>query len=177
MAPSDSAALRGRSSGSHPSHQSVRRSASIETEDRFQFQPQAVSPIWDTSYAAFTLGEMGSGADLGCYAKRSADWMLDRECRREGRLVGEGRPGLEPSGWAFEFANEHSSGYRRYRHGAAGAGCMPRRRIRSASSAWRDGRSTGCWECNRATAAGPPSMWIAIGSCWRMSRLPITTRC
>jgi squalene-hopene/tetraprenyl-beta-curcumene cyclase len=75
----------------------------IESEDRFQFQP-AVSPIWDTSYAAFTLGEMG-GADPDAM-RRSADWMLDRECRRKGDWSVK-RPGLEPSGWAFEFANEH----------------------------------------------------------------------
>ena len=56
----------------------------IESEDRFQFQP-AVSPIWDTSYAAFALGEMGS-ADPDAM-RRSADWMLDRECRRKGDFV------------------------------------------------------------------------------------------
>ena len=76
----------------------------IETEDRFQFQPAAVSPIWDTSYAAFTLGEMG-GADPDAM-RRSADWLLDREIRRKGDWSVK-RPGLEPSGWAFEFANEH----------------------------------------------------------------------
>ncbi len=75
----------------------------IETEDRFQFQP-CYSPIWDTSYAAFALGEIGN-ADQAAMRK-SADWMLDRECRRKGDWSVK-RPGLEPSGWAFEFANEH----------------------------------------------------------------------
>lgn len=75
----------------------------IETEDRFQFQP-CKSPIWDTSYAAFALGETG-GADEEAL-RRSADWMLDREVRRKGDWTVK-RPGLEPSGWAFEFANEH----------------------------------------------------------------------
>lgn len=75
----------------------------IETEDRFQFQP-CKSPIWDTSYAAFALGETG-GADAEALRK-SADWMLDREVRRKGDWTVK-RPGLEPSGWAFEFANEH----------------------------------------------------------------------
>ncbi|MBS1834572.1 MAG: squalene--hopene cyclase, partial [Acidobacteria bacterium] len=75
----------------------------IETEDRFQFQP-CKSPIWDTSYAAFALGETG-GADEEALRK-SADWMLDREVRRKGDWTVK-RPGLEPSGWAFEFANEH----------------------------------------------------------------------
>jgi squalene-hopene/tetraprenyl-beta-curcumene cyclase len=75
----------------------------IETEDRFQFQP-CFSPIWDTSYAAFALGEMGIGDSEAM--RKSADWMLDREVRRKGDWTVK-RPGLEPSGWAFEFANEH----------------------------------------------------------------------
>ena len=82
----------------------------IETEDRFQFQP-AYSPIWDTSYAAFALGEIGNADEpaaeqLKKVMRKSADWMLDRECRRKGDWSVK-RPGLEPSGWAFEFANEH----------------------------------------------------------------------
>lgn len=75
----------------------------IETEDRFQFQP-CFSPIWDTSYAAFALGEMGKADEARM--RQSADWMLARECRRKGDWSVK-RPGLEPSGWAFEFENEH----------------------------------------------------------------------
>ncbi len=75
----------------------------IETEDRFQFQP-CFSPIWDTSYAAFALGEMGKADETAM--RKSADWMLARECRRKGDWSVK-RPGLEPSGWAFEFENEH----------------------------------------------------------------------
>lgn len=75
----------------------------IETEDRFQFQP-CFSPIWDTAYAAFVLGEAGSRDDQAL--RRCADWMLDREVRRKGDWTVK-RPMLEPGGWAFEFANEH----------------------------------------------------------------------
>lgn len=75
----------------------------IETDDRFQFQP-CFSPIWDTSYAAFALGEMGKADETAM--TKSADWMLARECRRKGDWSVK-RPGLEPSGWAFEFENEH----------------------------------------------------------------------
>jgi squalene-hopene/tetraprenyl-beta-curcumene cyclase len=75
----------------------------IETDDRFQFQP-CFSPIWDTSYAAFALGEMGKADETAM--RKSADWMLARECRRKGDWSVK-RPGLEPSGWAFEFENEH----------------------------------------------------------------------
>lgn len=74
----------------------------IETEDRFQFQP-CVSPLWDTAYAAFALGETGQAAPMA--QTRAADWILDREVRRRGDWSVK-RPHLEPSGWAFEFANE-----------------------------------------------------------------------
>lgn len=75
----------------------------IETEDRFQFQP-CVSPVWDTAIAAFALGQMG-GADPATLT-RSADWLLSKEIRRKGDWSVK-RPNLEPSGWAFEFANEY----------------------------------------------------------------------
>jgi len=74
-----------------------------ETEDRFQFQP-CFSPVWDTAIAAFALGEMGA-ADPSALT-RAADWLLKREIRRKGDWSVK-RPNLEPSGWAFEFANEY----------------------------------------------------------------------
>ena len=79
----------------------------IETEDRFQFQP-CVSPVWDTAICAYALGELGEffpglvGADR---MTRCADWLLSKEVRRKGDWSVK-RPELEPSGWAFEFANE-----------------------------------------------------------------------
>ncbi len=74
-----------------------------ETGDRFQFQP-CFSPVWDTAIAAFTLGEMGT-ADAAAQT-RAADWLIRREIRRKGDWSVK-RPDLEPSGWAFEFANEY----------------------------------------------------------------------
>jgi squalene-hopene/tetraprenyl-beta-curcumene cyclase len=75
----------------------------IETEDRFQFQP-AFSPVWDTAIAAFALGEMGVAEPAAM--TRAADWLLAKEIRRKGDWSVK-RPDLEPSGWAFEFANEY----------------------------------------------------------------------
>lgn len=75
----------------------------IETEDRFQFQP-CVSPLWDTAYAAFALGEAGK-VDPEEHVQ-TADWILSKEVRRRGDWSVK-RPDLEPSGWAFEFANEY----------------------------------------------------------------------
>jgi squalene-hopene/tetraprenyl-beta-curcumene cyclase len=75
----------------------------IETGDRFQFQP-CVSPVWDTAIAAFALAEAGL-ADAATLT-RTADWLLTKEVRRRGDWSVK-RPDLEPSGWAFEFANEY----------------------------------------------------------------------
>ncbi len=80
----------------------------IETEDRFQFQP-CVSPVWDTAICTYALGELESkqpGVADQEKMTRSADWLLTRETRRKGDWSVK-RPNLEPSGWAFEFANEY----------------------------------------------------------------------
>ena len=74
----------------------------IETGDRFIFQP-CLPPVWDTAICAFALGEAGNGADPGM--SRAADWLISKEVRRKGDWSVK-RPGTEPSGWAFEFANE-----------------------------------------------------------------------
>src|SRR5262245_35921590 len=75
----------------------------IETDDRFIFQP-AVSPIWDTAICMFAMGEAGVPADDPRMA-RGADWLIRKEVRRKGDWSVK-RPDTEPSGWAFEFANE-----------------------------------------------------------------------
>jgi squalene-hopene/tetraprenyl-beta-curcumene cyclase len=74
----------------------------LETGDRFIFQP-AVSPIWDTAISAFALGEAGRKNDAAM--RRAADWLISKEVRRKGDWSVK-RPDTEPSGWAFEFANE-----------------------------------------------------------------------
>src|SRR4051794_12842404 len=74
----------------------------LETEERFIFQP-CVSPIWDTAIAAFALGERGIVDDPRM--TRAADWLISKEVRRKGDWSIK-RPDTEPSGWAFEFANE-----------------------------------------------------------------------
>jgi len=74
----------------------------IETEERFTFQP-CVSPIWDTAIGAFALGEAGCADDARM--TRAADWLISKEVRRKGDWSIK-RPDTEPSGWAFEFANE-----------------------------------------------------------------------
>ncbi|MEO8593104.1 MAG: squalene--hopene cyclase [Candidatus Solibacter sp.] len=74
----------------------------LETEDRFLFQP-CVSPVWDTAISAFAMGEAGIKDDPRMV--RAADWLISKEVRRKGDWSVK-RPDTEPSGWAFEFANE-----------------------------------------------------------------------
>ncbi len=74
----------------------------LESGDRFLFQP-CVSPIWDTAICAFALGEAGCGSDPRM--THAADWLISKEVRRKGDWSVK-RPDVEPSGWAFEFANE-----------------------------------------------------------------------
>ncbi len=75
----------------------------VDREGEFFIQP-CFSPVWDTAYAAFALGEMGQVPAERL--TRAADWLIAREVRRKGDWSVK-RPDLEPSGWAFEFANEH----------------------------------------------------------------------
>jgi squalene-hopene/tetraprenyl-beta-curcumene cyclase len=74
----------------------------IDTPERFLFQP-CVSPIWDTAICAFAMGEAGC-TDVAAMT-RAADWLISKEVRRKGDWSIK-RPDTEPSGWAFEFANE-----------------------------------------------------------------------
>ncbi|NWF82473.1 MAG: squalene--hopene cyclase [Bryobacteraceae bacterium] len=74
-----------------------------ESEDTLFFQP-CFSPVWDTAYAMFALGETGQVEEEPM--RRAADWLIAREVRRKGDWSVK-RPDLEPSGWAFEFDNEH----------------------------------------------------------------------
>ena len=62
------------------------------------------SPVWDTCLAVTAL--LDAGASPGHPAVRSAsEWLLGEEIRVPGDWAVK-RPTLEPSGWAFEFAND-----------------------------------------------------------------------
>jgi squalene-hopene/tetraprenyl-beta-curcumene cyclase len=74
-----------------------------ETPENFYFQP-ALSPVWDTAYAAFTLGETGRAPAERL--EEAAQWLISKEVRHKGDWSVK-RPDLPPSGWAFQFSNEH----------------------------------------------------------------------
>ncbi len=74
-----------------------------ETANNFYFQP-ALSPVWDTACAAFALGETGRAPTDRL--EKAAQWLISKEVRHKGDWSVK-RPDLAPSGWAFQFANEH----------------------------------------------------------------------
>jgi squalene-hopene/tetraprenyl-beta-curcumene cyclase len=74
-----------------------------EKEDELYFQP-CFSPVWDTAYSSFVLGESGLGTEETM--RKAGDWLLSKEVRHRGDWVTK-RPHLPPSGWSFEFLNDH----------------------------------------------------------------------
>jgi squalene-hopene/tetraprenyl-beta-curcumene cyclase len=74
----------------------------VDDGRRFFFQP-CFSPVWDTAIAAYALEEAAPGSAA---VPRAVDWLLAREVRRKGDWSVK-RPRTEPSGWAFEYVNEH----------------------------------------------------------------------
>jgi squalene-hopene/tetraprenyl-beta-curcumene cyclase len=75
----------------------------IEEGDRFRMQP-CVSPVWDTAYAMFALGESGVSSTEPRMV-RAAEWMLKKQNRRKGDWSVK-VPKAEPGGWYFEHNNE-----------------------------------------------------------------------
>jgi squalene-hopene/tetraprenyl-beta-curcumene cyclase len=77
----------------------------VRKEGRTYCQP-CLSPIWDTSLAAHAMLETGD-ADARASAIEAARWLKDREIRDTVGDWAEQRPGLEPGGWAFQYANAY----------------------------------------------------------------------
>ena len=75
----------------------------IEEADTFRMQP-CMSPVWDTAYALFALGEAGVPASDPRMVK-SADWILQKQVRNGGDWQVKNKTG-KPGGWYFEFNNE-----------------------------------------------------------------------
>jgi squalene-hopene/tetraprenyl-beta-curcumene cyclase len=71
--------------------------------DTFRMQP-CMSPVWDTAYALFALGEAGVPANDPRMVK-CADWILQKQVRTPGDWQVKNPQG-KPGGWYFEFNNE-----------------------------------------------------------------------
>ena len=63
-----------------------------------------MSPVWDTAYALFALGESGVPANDPRMVK-CADWILQKQVRMAGDWKVKNKQG-QPGGWYFEFNNE-----------------------------------------------------------------------
>jgi squalene-hopene/tetraprenyl-beta-curcumene cyclase len=75
----------------------------IEESDSFRMQP-CKSPVWDTVYAMFALGEAGvSPKDPRMVA--AADWVLKKQITHKGDWAVKVK-NTPPGGWYFEFNNE-----------------------------------------------------------------------
>jgi squalene-hopene/tetraprenyl-beta-curcumene cyclase len=74
-----------------------------ETRDTVRIEP-CFSPVWDTVIVIICLAESGLPADHPAL-KKSMDWVMDREIRFRGDWKYKNPVKVEPSGWAFEYAN------------------------------------------------------------------------
>jgi squalene-hopene/tetraprenyl-beta-curcumene cyclase len=61
------------------------------------------SPVWDTALSMVALSDAGLTGDHPAMT-RAANWLLGEEVTQRGDWS-VARPGLDPGGWAFEFAN------------------------------------------------------------------------
>jgi squalene-hopene/tetraprenyl-beta-curcumene cyclase len=75
----------------------------IEEERTFRMQP-CKSPVWDTGYAMFVLGEAGV-PKTDPRMQKAADWILSKQVREYGDWSVKNKKG-KPGGWYFEFNNE-----------------------------------------------------------------------
>lgn len=75
----------------------------FEDEQELLLQP-AMSPVWDTAWAAVALEESGLAPDHPALV-RAGQWLLSQEVQLEGdwRIK---NPTTPPGGWAFEFEND-----------------------------------------------------------------------
>ena len=78
-------------------------SLGIEEATTFRMQP-CKSPIWDTAYAIFALGQSGLPSDDPRMIA-AADWMLKKQVTHRGDWCVK-NPHASPGGWYFEFNNE-----------------------------------------------------------------------
>ncbi|MEX0715684.1 MAG: prenyltransferase/squalene oxidase repeat-containing protein [Planctomycetaceae bacterium] len=75
----------------------------IREDDTIRLQP-CKSPVWDTAISLIALREAGLPAEHSAI-RSGVQWLLEREVREPGDWTAS-TPGVEPSGWYFEFANK-----------------------------------------------------------------------
>ncbi|HEY1776105.1 MAG TPA: squalene--hopene cyclase [Solirubrobacteraceae bacterium] len=76
----------------------------LEEEDSRRLEA-CQSPVWDTALAVIALADAGVAPDDPALV-RAADWLIDEQVMLAGDWSVR-RPGLQPGGWSFEFANDY----------------------------------------------------------------------
>lgn len=76
----------------------------VDDPQDFRIQP-CLSPVWDTAISLVAMLESGMDPQEPKIAKAVA-WLGSKEVRRKGDWCVKD-PGVEPSGWAFEFNNDY----------------------------------------------------------------------
>ena len=74
----------------------------VDDPQDFRIQP-CLSPVWDTAINLIALFESGAARDQP-EIERALNWLIAQEVRVRGDWSSN-HPQIEPSGWAFEFAN------------------------------------------------------------------------
>ena len=95
--PSDAPAIRKGLDGMHGRWMIRRTDGSLRVQ-------ACLSPVWDTALALLALVESGTDPESPSL-QRAGSWLAGKEVR----VPGDWRvwvPGVEPSGWSFEFDNE-----------------------------------------------------------------------
>jgi squalene-hopene/tetraprenyl-beta-curcumene cyclase len=77
----------------------------IKEGDTIRLQP-CFSPVWDTGLAMHALAESGLDPKSDA-AVRGSQWLLKKECCVASDWAKNTEPGVEPSGWFFEYENAH----------------------------------------------------------------------
>lgn len=75
----------------------------IEENNTIRLQP-CKSPVWDTALTTIALRDAGVPREHPA-VKQSVKWLLSKEVQQPGDWS-VARPGVQPSGWFFEFNNE-----------------------------------------------------------------------
>ena len=78
----------------------------LRTDDKDGFCQPCLSPVWDTGLAIHSLAE-ANGSDEYGYLTQATAWLAKKQILNvEGDWINK-RPGLQPGGWPFEYANDH----------------------------------------------------------------------
>ncbi|MDA0664158.1 MAG: squalene--hopene cyclase [Proteobacteria bacterium] len=74
-------------------------------EDRGYCQP-CMSPVWDTGLASLAMMEAGISRDSDVLQK-ATHWLADRQVLDVCGDWADGRPGVRPGGWSFQYNNDY----------------------------------------------------------------------